>query len=37
VLAGATDGGLSAVLQAYHADLVAPFCMVAARGFFSNF
>ena len=37
VLAGATDGGVSAVLQAYHADLVAPFCMVAARGFFSNF
>jgi hypothetical protein len=37
IQAGATDNGLSAVLQAYHADIVAPFCMVAARGFFSNF
>lgn len=35
--AGANDGGLSAVLQNYHADIVAPFCMVAARGFFNNF
>lgn len=37
VAAGATDGGASAVLQAYHAELVAPFCMVAARAFFANF
>lgn len=37
VQAGATDNGLSAVLQAYHPDIVAPFCMVAARGFFDNF
>ncbi|RFU49239.1 S9 family peptidase [Paraburkholderia sp. DHOC27] len=37
VQAGATDNGFSAVLQAYHGDIVAPFCMVAARGFFSNF
>jgi hypothetical protein len=37
IQAGATDYGFSAILQAYHADLVAPFCMVAARGFFSNF
>jgi hypothetical protein len=37
IQAGATDSGASAVLQAYHADLVAPFCMAAARGFFSNF
>jgi hypothetical protein len=37
VQAGATDNGLSAVLEAYHADIVAPFCMVAARGFFNNF
>ncbi|WP_428995921.1 alpha/beta hydrolase family protein [Paraburkholderia ferrariae] len=36
VQGGATDGGLSAVLQVYHADIVAPFCMVAARGFFGN-
>jgi len=37
VQAGATDNGFSAVLEAYHGDIVAPFCMVAARGFFSNF
>jgi hypothetical protein len=37
VAAGATDGGASAVLQAYHADLVAPFCLLAARAFFTNF
>ncbi|WGS52248.1 alpha/beta hydrolase [Paraburkholderia sp. D15] len=34
---GATDGGASAVLQAYHGELVASFCMVAARAFFANF
>ncbi|WP_233869165.1 alpha/beta hydrolase family protein [Paraburkholderia adhaesiva] len=37
VQAGATDNGFSAILQAYHGSIVAPFCMVAARGFFSNF
>ncbi|WP_458766681.1 alpha/beta hydrolase family protein [Cupriavidus basilensis] len=37
VAAGATDGGASAVIEAYHGSLVAPFCMVAARGFFGNF
>ncbi|MDF3882837.1 alpha/beta hydrolase family protein [Cupriavidus basilensis] len=37
VAEGAMDGGASAVLQAYHDELVAPFCMVAARGFFQNF
>ncbi|MFL9868603.1 alpha/beta hydrolase [Paraburkholderia fungorum] len=37
VAGGATDGGASAVLQAYHGELVASFCMVAARAFFSNF
>ncbi|KDB06080.1 hypothetical protein LIG30_4468 [Burkholderia sp. lig30] len=37
VAAGAKDGGAAAVLQAYHADLVAPFCMSAARAFFSHF
>jgi hypothetical protein len=37
VAAGATDGGASAVLQAYHGELVASFCMVAARAFFANF
>jgi hypothetical protein len=37
VAGGATDGGASAVLQAYHGELVASFCMLAARAFFSNF
>ncbi|WP_144140085.1 alpha/beta hydrolase family protein [Paraburkholderia sp. BCC1884] len=37
VAGGATDGGASAVLQAYHGELVASFCMVAARAFFGNF
>lgn len=37
IQAGATDNGSNAVMQAYHAELVAPFCMVAARGFFGNF
>ena len=34
VLGGAADGGALAVLQAYHAELVAPFCLSAARSFF---
>jgi hypothetical protein len=33
----ASHGGAEAVIQAYHATLVAPFCMVAARGFFGQF
>ena len=36
VTAGATDGGVSAVTQAYHGSLVPPFCNAAARGFFST-
>jgi len=36
VSAGATDGGASAVVQAYHGSLVPPFCTVAARGFFQQ-
>lgn len=34
VAAGASDGGASAVIQAYHGSLVPPFCNAAARGFF---
>jgi prolyl oligopeptidase family protein len=33
---GATDGGLSAVLNAYHARLVPPFCLSAAKSFFDG-
>lgn len=36
VAAGATDGGASAVIQAYHGSLVPPFCNAAARGFFQK-
>lgn len=36
VSAGATDGGASAVIQAYHGSLVPPFCNAAARGFFQQ-
>jgi hypothetical protein len=36
VAAGATDGGASAVIQAYHGGLVPPFCNAAARGFFQQ-
>ena len=36
VAAGASDGGMAAVTQAYHGSLVAPFCDVAARGFFQS-
>lgn len=36
VAAGATDGGTSAVVQAYHGTLVPPFCTAAARGFFQQ-
>ena len=34
--AGASDGGASAVTQAYHGSLVPPFCNAAARGFFEQ-
>jgi hypothetical protein len=37
IAAGATDGGMSAVLQTYHDTLVPPFCLAAAGGFFSSF
>jgi hypothetical protein len=33
---GATDGGASAVLNAYHAGLVPPFCLSAAKSFFDG-
>jgi alpha/beta superfamily hydrolase len=36
VLQGATDGGLVAVFEAYHATLVAPFCLIAAIDFFDG-
>lgn len=35
VLQGATDGGQSAVFEAYHATLVAPFCVAAVVNFFN--
>jgi hypothetical protein len=34
VAGGATDGGLSAVLEDYHGSLVPAFCLQAARAFF---
>jgi hypothetical protein len=34
IAGGATDGGQAAVLNAYHAALVSPFCLHAARSFF---
>ncbi|MEO5658597.1 MAG: prolyl oligopeptidase family serine peptidase [Polaromonas sp.] len=36
VSAGASDGGVAAVTQAYHGSLVPPFCNAAARGFFQQ-
>ncbi len=36
IAGGATDGGALAVLQAYHAELVPPFCFSAARSFFGS-
>ncbi len=36
VAGGATDGGLSAVLSHYHAALVPPFCLSAAKSFFDG-
>jgi hypothetical protein len=35
VLQGATDGGTTAVFEAYHATLVAPFCLAAVINFFN--
>ena len=37
VLAGAVDGGDFAVLSAYHATLVPPFCFKAVQAFFGAF
>jgi len=37
VAGGATDGGAAAVLQVYHADLLPPFCLVAAVSFFEKY
>jgi hypothetical protein len=34
VLEGASDGGTTAVLEAYHTTLVAPFCLAAVKNFF---
>jgi hypothetical protein len=36
IAAGATDGGANAVLQAYHAGLVPPFCLSAVKRFFDT-
>jgi alpha/beta superfamily hydrolase len=36
VAAGATDGGHAAVLSHYHAQLVPPFCLAAAKSFFDG-
>lgn len=36
VLGGASDQGAMAVLQAYHAGLVPPFCMYAVKSFFDG-
>ena len=37
VAGGATDGGVSAVLQNYHAALVPPVCLSAVKSFFDGF
>jgi len=36
VIGGAQDGGQSAVLDVYHAGLVAPFCLAAVTSFFDG-
>jgi alpha-beta hydrolase superfamily lysophospholipase len=36
VLQGATDGGTTAVFEAYHATLVAPFCLAAVINFLNG-
>jgi len=33
---GATDGGASAVMEAYHSALVTPFCLAAVTSFFAD-
>ena len=37
IVGGASDGGAMAVLQDYHATLVPPFCLYAAKSFFDGF
>ena len=37
VLGGASDGGDQAVLDAYHAGLVPPFCLSAVKSFFDSY
>jgi pimeloyl-ACP methyl ester carboxylesterase len=37
VVGGASDGGSLAVAEAYHSQLVPPFCLKAVRSFFSDF
>jgi hypothetical protein len=37
VIGGATDGGDAAVLDSYHAGLVPPFCISAAKAFFDAY
>ncbi len=36
IAGGATDGGHAAVLEDYHARLVAPFCLAAVKSFFDG-
>jgi hypothetical protein len=36
VAGGAKDGGAAAVLEAYHAGLVPPFCLLAVKSFFDG-
>jgi hypothetical protein len=36
IAGGATDGGHAAVLEHYHAQLVPPFCLAAAKSFFDG-
>jgi hypothetical protein len=36
VAQGATDGGVAAVAEAYHAGLLPPFCIAAVRAFFAG-
>jgi len=36
IAGGATDGGHAAVLESYHAPLVPPFCLAAAKVFFDS-
>ena len=37
VASGATDGGARATAEAYHSQLVPPFCLTAVRTFFNDF